>query len=567
MPIAVLFGWMAIAAILRFTHLSTKPLWADEISTLVFSLGNSFRTIPLDQGVSWQTLLQPLQPNSTATASTVIQHLLTESNHPPLYFALSHWWLAGFAPESGLVSLGAARSLSALFGVLAVPAIAGLGWLTTRSGRVAQVAAGLMAVSPLGIYLAQEARHYTLAVLWILASLACLVHCAQTLCRDRPPAVWLCGLWIVVNGLGIATHYFVMLALAAQAIALGGWLFWHVRIHQIRWRWTYAGRLGGVALGTAATAVVWLPILANIRGSELARWIESGEFDRSTAIDQVLRAIAGLISHLYLVPIQDVPLGMVIGGAIVLVLVLGVTLSWLWQGGRRALQSADLAPMFSLIGGVGLASLGLAFFLTFGLGVNFTSVFRYQFIHFPAVLLTVAIALAAGLPDPTPPWLGMKTGSIPRQSAIAIVLLCGFIGGITVTQDWAYQRVHRPDRVAAAVVQQSPPTPTLLAIPHKTHAHSSRLMAIAWELQRLSPAHAAQSQFLLAGYSGDQVETAIAALQAALTQAPRPLTVWRINFRSQANPLSHAVLTQAGCAPVERLRSVDGYRYQPYTCP
>jgi len=46
--------------------------------------------------------------------------------------------------------------------------LAWAGWF--RSRLVGQIAAAMMAVSPYGIYLAQEARHYTLAILLIIAS-------------------------------------------------------------------------------------------------------------------------------------------------------------------------------------------------------------------------------------------------------------------------------------------------------------------------------------------------------------------------------------------------------------
>lgn len=53
---------LAIGTGLRFTHLASKPPWNDEFATVVFSLGNSLRTVPLDQAIALDTLLRPLQP-------------------------------------------------------------------------------------------------------------------------------------------------------------------------------------------------------------------------------------------------------------------------------------------------------------------------------------------------------------------------------------------------------------------------------------------------------------------------------------------------------------------------
>lgn len=173
----LLLVWLAIGTGLRFTNLESKPPWTDEFATLVFSLGNSFRTVPLEQAIALDTLLMPLQPHTETPLTAVIHNLMAESTHPPVYFVLSHLWMKLFPLEDGLVSLWAARSLSVTLGVASIPAIFGLGWLAFRSRLVGQIAAASMAVSPYGIYLAQEARHYTLAILYY--------YCFPMLLGDR----------------------------------------------------------------------------------------------------------------------------------------------------------------------------------------------------------------------------------------------------------------------------------------------------------------------------------------------------------------------------------------------
>jgi len=569
MQILLLFLWIAIALILRFTNLATKPVWADEFSTLVFSLGNSYLTIPLDQVLSLAELLQPLQPNPAATPATVIHNLLTESNHPPLFFVLNHLWLKFFPPIDGWVSVWAARAFSALWGVAAVPAMFGLGWLTFRSRLVGHLAAALMALSPFSIYLAQEARHYTLAVLWVLASLSCLVMAVQQIQASQRIQGWLCWVWILVNGLGIATHYFVMLALVAEAIALLVWYGWYSRTNSKMRRLliaTQAWRLLFVALGTTASALIWLPTLLNIRGTELTRWIQSGEFDHSIWLDQLLRSLAGLISMLYLLPIQGIPTWALVGTGITATLLLLWTAPLLWRGAINQAQNQKTANMLILLLGFVGAVMGVSFVLTFGLGINFSSVFRYQFICLPGVILILAVALSDYWDHSTLMIPGIKMSQVSGKVAIAIVLSFSLVGGMTVANDLAYQRTHRPDQVAAAIAP-STQTPNLIAIPHRTHAHSSRLMAIAWELNRSSPTAAQNSRFLLAHYPKEQFQAAISSLTTALQTLPKPFTVWRINFRSELNPLSHTALVTQGCQVASPLRSVDGYRYQQYDCP
>ena len=194
----LLLLWTAIAFILRFANLDSKPLWTDEFSTLVFSLGNSFRGVPIDRPIALSTLLQPLQWNPDAGIADVLNHLLLESNHPPVYFMLAHWWMQLFEPsEDSLVWIG--RSLPALLGVISVPAIYFLGNFAFNSRLVGQCAAAMMAVSPYGIYLAQEARHYTLGILLVTASLFCLTLAAKKLQQRAPIPIWAVLLWVVVN--------------------------------------------------------------------------------------------------------------------------------------------------------------------------------------------------------------------------------------------------------------------------------------------------------------------------------------------------------------------------------
>ena len=96
----LLLVWLVIAMGLRLINLTAKPPWTDEFSTLVFSLGNSFLPVSLNEPITVDVLLQPLQPQPGASIKDVLVHLFSESNHPPLYFVLAHLWMQLF-PTSG----------------------------------------------------------------------------------------------------------------------------------------------------------------------------------------------------------------------------------------------------------------------------------------------------------------------------------------------------------------------------------------------------------------------------------------------------------------------------------
>ncbi|MDY7008888.1 MAG: glycosyltransferase family 39 protein, partial [Cyanobacteriota bacterium] len=216
----LLLVWIAIATCLRLINLDGKPPWTDEFSTLVFSLGNSFQDVPLDRAIAPEILLEPLQFNVNTDINNVVDRLLTHSNHPPVYFILTHWWMQLFSVEGELVSLWGARSLSVIFGVISIPAIYGLARLAFHSRLVGQFAAAIMAVSPYGIYLAQEARHYTLAILFVIGSFSCLIISIRNFQEGQSLPIFTASIWVVVNSLGIATHYFFALTLCAEAMVL-----------------------------------------------------------------------------------------------------------------------------------------------------------------------------------------------------------------------------------------------------------------------------------------------------------------------------------------------------------
>lgn len=127
---------------------------------------------------------------------------------PPLYYALAWFWtqLTGTG-EYGL------RSLSALAGVATIP-VAFLIGAELRGRRAGLMAAALVAVNPMLLWYSQEARAYALLVLLCSVSLLYCVR-AQRSGRRRDFTAW--G---VASALALATHYFAVFTLLAEALIL-----------------------------------------------------------------------------------------------------------------------------------------------------------------------------------------------------------------------------------------------------------------------------------------------------------------------------------------------------------
>jgi uncharacterized membrane protein len=107
-----------LGTILRLMLLTSKPPWTDEFATMVFSLGNNYDLVPLNQIISIETLLAPLKVNNQANISDVIKLVIQEDNHPPLYFIFAYLWNKLFNQQGEYVSLGIMRSLAVFWGVL-----------------------------------------------------------------------------------------------------------------------------------------------------------------------------------------------------------------------------------------------------------------------------------------------------------------------------------------------------------------------------------------------------------------------------------------------------------------
>jgi uncharacterized membrane protein len=576
----LLFIWIAIGLCLRFTNLTDKPLWSDEFSTLIFSLGNSFLSVPLDQVLTSEQLLQPLQPNPQAGVIDVIRHLLSESNHPPIYFILTHFWLKLFPSPDGWISVWGARSLSALLGAVSIPAMFTLGWLAFRSRLVGQAAAALMATSPFGVYLAQEARHYTLAILWVIASLTCLMVAARTI-RDRTPlSRWICFLWVIVNGIGIATHYFFTFTLAAEAMTVAGlglvqsWRergIWYPSAH---WR-----RIWLVAAGTFATGLIWWPVLQDIQDGELTRWIYWSDRSGLDWLDPVGQAIAGWITMLYLLPIQADSQPIAIASGVILVGLVFWTLPKVLWGLRVQSIGRERRLAIIVMSGFLVAAILLFFSITYFFSADLTSAFRYNFVYFPAVILLLGAGLAAGWDVATriarspaaavPPAL-LKLIRTSSRKTVMLVVLFSFLGGLTVVFNLGYQKTHRPDVVADAI-RQEPVGSTLVAIAHRTNGQTGRLMGIAWDLQHSTAASpgkdekAVEPYFLLA-HDNQNTRSLGRVLRQSIDQLPRPLNLWLINFQNVSEPPIDTLLQQEDCIAETKTQSVDGYRYRLYRC-
>jgi mannosyltransferase len=170
-----------LGLVLGFLFLGDKSFWLDEATTA--------RLINLD----WSALRHELES--------------TETNQAFYYILLKFWGGLGGGGEFWL------RSFSVLCAAATVPAVGLLG-RSLFSQRVGLTAGLLLALNPVTLYYAQEARGYALAMLLVTLAAYALVMLIQ-----KPSTEWAVA-FAVLGGLAAYSHFFAILALGAMIVSL-----------------------------------------------------------------------------------------------------------------------------------------------------------------------------------------------------------------------------------------------------------------------------------------------------------------------------------------------------------
>lgn len=597
-----LLGLFAVAFIIRFTNLAAKPAWMDEVATTIFSLGNYSRMIPLNEVISLEQVLRPLQITPGASANDVITHLLIEDNHPPTYFVLAHGWMALFhrltgQPE-GYASLWAERALPAFLGALAVPATYLLAWFSFRDSEafqgnrlIALLCALLMAISPFGIFMAQEARHYSLAILAVIASLSCFVLAVKAIQQRRPPAWRIVLTWIVVNTLGLTIHFFCGLTLLAEGLTVLVMLIQQSLIQPSLiqrpiWRTAAWIRIYIAAAGTLAGALLWLPILMNFYGSPQTSFLKAGTKSWQFWINPIVQSLA---SWLYAV-LSPVTRGY---GAIAVtiivascLLLLGGYAPWLLATLQRSLRFQLSQPALQTgiqaMGGFFIMANGLFLIICYGLGFDITRGHRYSFVFFPSVLILVGVGLAPFWQFSEGPFSRVKLPLIKKyisgKAFVATVIGISFLGTQMMVHNLSNLKFYSADRLVN-LIQETSTLPVVIGTNTEITAQPSvigiEIMSVAWEIQRnfnpngakpysKGPNRAEQRwvsppRFIIAEDNESKGIEADVQLVQSISTLPRPFDLWLLNMSPN--------LTQEGCEmPTGGGANKGSFSYVHYQC-
>lgn len=226
-----------------------------------------------------------------ARPSTEIVARTAADIHPPLYYQLLHGWiiLAGQSEYSF-------RFPSVLAAVVTVPLL----WQLARrllSTRAADVAAVLVAFSPLWLWYAREARMYTLLTALGVASFLILL----SLLERGPRLSLLLGL-AALDTAAVYTHFYAWFLVAVQ----GGWI--------VLWYWRAPRKIIPFLAPLALTFLAYLPWLGfvlNRLDADRSYW--SGALDVRYVLSTLLESWA--TGH-GMRPEIAFPLGLVFAGLV-----------------------------------------------------------------------------------------------------------------------------------------------------------------------------------------------------------------------------------------------------------
>lgn len=160
---------LIIGIFFRFTNLDQKIYWIDEVHTSLRVAGYEkvefAETAPAGKIITIDELHQFQRLNPDRGWGDTMNALAHNAEHTPIYYVLTRLAMQCFG-SSPAVTRGVAAAIS----VLVFPAIYWLCLELFRSPIVGAIAMCLVAVSPLHILYAQEARQYSLFTLTILLS-------------------------------------------------------------------------------------------------------------------------------------------------------------------------------------------------------------------------------------------------------------------------------------------------------------------------------------------------------------------------------------------------------------
>jgi uncharacterized membrane protein len=528
-----LTGAIALGAILRLGNLDGKFLWLDEAITAIFSFGRNYSNVPLEVVFPLHQLQQIFTFQPEVSCDRIAANIALQSTHPPLFFCLLHSWFGVVNPHSPNW-VWTLRSFSVFWGVSGIAAIY---LLNTKafSPAAGLIAAVMMAVSPFGVYLSQEARHYTLPVLLITLALLGLILIQQDIVSKRfRVGVWI--FWTTVNIIGLYVHYFFVLALVAEIVTLLGVMYLHQ--HNLL---RYIIALTLAILVIIVSFIPWLPILIGHFTRPETSWIPSPH-----NVAPIYQIFAAWLLTIAALPVENQPIAIAILSGLG-IFVFGSWVLWLSFRGIRQLWKSTNLSTFTLASFTILILLELLAIVYF-LGKDLTITPRYNFVYYPAFLALVAAGLNKNLERST--------------QTFGLIFLGSLLSCVFVIFNLAFQKPYNPQQFAQNI-NLEPSVPMLVVMGYGDYQNVALGLSFALALDKVR--HSGDFVFLERSPNGYNSVWQKLALLPPL-KAPL-LNLWVIapDLRRREYP-PQLTLSNRACIIDSEQHYRIGVPYQLYRC-
>jgi uncharacterized membrane protein len=190
---------LVLGVFFRFVNLERKVYWIDEVHTSLRTSGYKKTEFVEEAPVARILKIEDLQKFQRLSPekdwSDTFNALAANAEHTPLYYVMARLGMQWFGS-----SVTVTRGLAALISLLVFPCIYWLCLELFKSPLVGWMAMALIAVSPIHVLYAQEAREYTLWTVAILLSSVLLLRAI----RLNTKVSW--GMYAVTVALGLYSH-------------------------------------------------------------------------------------------------------------------------------------------------------------------------------------------------------------------------------------------------------------------------------------------------------------------------------------------------------------------------
>lgn len=446
-----LIGIIAVGIVLRFSNLDGKPLWLDEIITALLVLGKQFQTIPLETIFTFEDLSSLFSLQFDVSCRTIAEQVTSHSTHPPLFFCGLHQWLVLWEPSTFSLAWKL-RSLSAFFGVAAIAAIYFLNRILF-SKNAGLMAAALMAVSPFAVYLSQEARHYTIPMFLVSVTLLASLEMVQDLQSCQSKRWWIWMGWVILHGIGLYIHYFVILVIAAQ---IGTFLIFGLRKKFPKKNWQEPLQVGSILLLPFVLFLPWFgTIWEHIHRSE-TNWLQPFDPTWVDSIAPIYQTLLAWFSMTIALPVERQPIGVIIAFGSITLLFIGWLVKQAIAAYKIIYNSYQQNDRFYFLAIFTLIVLLEFAFIVYILRKDITVAPRYHFIYYPSVCALLGYLLVTKnlyrKPKCNNTYLLYFYKIKPKMTAI-LPILFGLLSSIFVIQDMVFQKPYYPQEVAQKIEQ------------------------------------------------------------------------------------------------------------------